>query len=253
MKDKELFDFLISEAEKPFSGWDFSYISETGRVDSEPLLWSYTSEILPRIRRVQSLLDMGTGGGEYLSMLQPLPSDTYATEGYEKNIPIARNRLEPLGVTVVAVHDDDALPFENHRFDIIINKHESYSAKEVYRILKPNGLFITQQVGGSDQADLNERLGADKDFGYSHWHLDYAIQELVDAGFQILKKAEQFPYTRFYDVGALVYYLKAVPWQIPDFTVETYFDRLCQLHNEIQKNGFIQFTSHRFFIVAKKR
>jgi hypothetical protein len=49
MNENELFDFLMSEAEKPFSGWDFSYISETGRVASEPLLWSYTSEILPKI------------------------------------------------------------------------------------------------------------------------------------------------------------------------------------------------------------
>jgi hypothetical protein len=76
MDEKELFNFLLSESEKPFSGWDFSYIYDTGRVDSEPLLWSYTSEILPKIRRVNSLLDMGTGGGEYLSMLQPLPLNT---------------------------------------------------------------------------------------------------------------------------------------------------------------------------------
>jgi hypothetical protein len=38
MDEKELFNFLLSESEKPFSGWDFSYIYDTGRVDSEPLL-----------------------------------------------------------------------------------------------------------------------------------------------------------------------------------------------------------------------
>jgi SAM-dependent methyltransferase len=252
MDEKELFNFLMSEAKKPFSGWDFSYIYDTGRVDSEPLLWSYTSEILPKIRCVNSLLDMGTGGGEYLSILQPLPLNTYATEGYEKNISIARSRLEPIGVTVVEVKDDHALPFENNQFELIINKHESFSATELYRILKPNGQFITQQVGGYDNLELNDMLGAAKDFGYSHWNLNFAVNELVNVGFKILKKMEQFPYTRFYDVGAIVYYLKAIPWQIPDFTVEKYFDQLYQIHLEIQKKGFVQFKSHRFFIIAEK-
>ncbi len=27
---------------------------------------------------------------------------------------------------------------------------------------------------------------------------------------------------RFFDIVAIVYYLKAIPWQIPDFSVEQY-------------------------------
>jgi hypothetical protein len=33
----ELFEFLVSEAEAHFSGWDFSYIE--GREDQAPLRW----------------------------------------------------------------------------------------------------------------------------------------------------------------------------------------------------------------------
>ncbi len=36
-----------------------------------------------------------------------------------------------------------------------------------------------------------------------------------------------------YDVGAIVYYLKAVPWEIPDFSVEKYFDKLQEIHKLI--------------------
>ena len=78
MKRNELFDFLISEADHPFSGWDFSYISD--RVVNAPLTWSYTSMLLPLIRKAESLLDIGTGGGEFLSSLVPLPKHTCATE-----------------------------------------------------------------------------------------------------------------------------------------------------------------------------
>ncbi|MBY8984630.1 MAG: hypothetical protein KGD65_06175 [Candidatus Lokiarchaeota archaeon] len=83
MKDNELFDFLVSEAKHPFSGWDFSYINS--RYMEFPLTWSYSSKVLPYIRTSESLLDMGTGGGEFLATLAPLPKHTCATEGYEPN------------------------------------------------------------------------------------------------------------------------------------------------------------------------
>ncbi len=59
-------------------------------------------------------------------------------------------------------------------------------------------------------------------------------------------------FTRFYDVGAIVYYLKAISWQIPDFSVEKYFDRLEAIQAVIDKQEYIDFTRHRFLIVAQK-
>lgn len=47
MDRETLFDRWLKEAEEPFSGWDFSYISGTGRSASEPLPWSYASILLP--------------------------------------------------------------------------------------------------------------------------------------------------------------------------------------------------------------
>ncbi|MHA1987669.1 MAG: hypothetical protein ACW98D_13625 [Promethearchaeota archaeon] len=56
MKDNELFDFLVSEYEHPFSGWDFSYINN--RFVEFSLSWSYASIVLPLIRTSESLLDI---------------------------------------------------------------------------------------------------------------------------------------------------------------------------------------------------
>lgn len=251
--DEDLFNFLIAEANHPFAGWDFSHISKTGRMVDAPLTWSYASKILPRIRQAQSLLDMGTGGGEFLSSLQPLPPHTCATEGYAPNIPIARQQLEPLGVTVYEISDDDLLPFaRDNQFDLIINRHESYSAQEVLRTLKPGCQFITQQVGGENSKDLNQLLGAPEYTEFAHWNLAYAVKELTDAGFIIREQLEDAPITRFYDVGAIVYYLKAIPWQIPDFSVEQYFDKLLELHQRIQRENFVDVRYARFFIVGEK-
>ena len=79
-------------------------------------------------------------------MLQPFPSTIFATEGYAPNVPIARKKLEPLGVIVVEVTDDTALPFQDGQFNLIINQHESYAASEVNRILSPSGVFLHNKL-----------------------------------------------------------------------------------------------------------
>ncbi|WP_445290772.1 class I SAM-dependent methyltransferase, partial [Bacillus cereus] len=250
MKRDPLFLTLLESANTNFSGWDFSFISETGRMKSEPLSWSYGSIAFLLMQRAKSMLDMGTGGGEFLSMLQPFPSTIYATEGYAPNVPIARKKLEPLGVTVVEVINDTVLPFQDGQFDFIINQHESYAASEIKRILSPHGVFLTQQVGGLDCAVLNEQFGSPLNSEFASWSLEAACSELEENGFTILDAKEEFPFQRFYDIGAIVYYLKAIPWQIPDFTVERYYKELYRIHEIILQKGYFDVKQHRFIIKA---
>lgn len=250
MKRDPLFLTLLESANTHFSGWDFSFISETGRMKSEPLSWSYGSIAFLLMQRAKSMLDMGTGRGEFLSMLQPFPSTIYATEGYAPNVPIARKKLEPLGVTVVEVINDTVLPFQDGQFDFIITQHESYAASEVKRILSPHGVFLTQQVGGLDCAVLNEQFGSPLNSEFASWSLEAACSELEENGFTILDAKEEFPFQRFYDIGAIVYYLKAIPWQIPDFTVERYYKELYRIHEIILQKGYFDVKQHRFIIKA---
>ena len=249
-ENDELFDFYIEEAEHPFSGWDFSYIED--RMVTAPFTWSYSGKILPVIRKVDSVLDMGTGGGEFFSSLQPLPKYSFATESYNPNFPIAKKALEPLGAKVVKHENDDNLPFEDEYFELIINRHESYSVKEIFRILKQEGLFITQQVGGTNNSELRKLLTGDGGSDYADWNVDFAAKELQSAGFTILEKEECFPITRYFDIGAIVYYLFAVPWEVPGFTVEKYVKQLKEIHSHMLITGYLEVKSHRFFIKALK-
>jgi SAM-dependent methyltransferase len=245
------FDQLITEAEQAhFSGWDFSFLD--GRWDEEDPPWDYRQIVTTYLPEARSLLDMGTGGGEFLSSLPGLPAHTCATEGYAPNLPLARARLEPLGVRVFDFSDPDNLPFAAGTFDLVINRHESFNAPELQRILMPGGRFITQQVGGRDNIDLNEQLEAGADPEFLHWQLAIAAGELEAAGFRIIDQAEALPRTRFHDIGAVVYYLKVISWQIPDFTVEKYLDRLRKIHDLIVAGVLLTTHSHRFFIHAVK-
>lgn len=249
LSKEELFEFLIQEYEHPFSGWDFSHIRD--RMVSSPLPWSYSSKILPRLIKVDSLLDMGTGGGEFLANnFQPFPKYTCATEAFGPNVPVAKKKLEPLGVKVVKICGDGSLPFKNEEFELIINQHEYYDAAEVFRVLKSGGEFITKQVNSNNDKDLADLLGAPYDL--DTWNLSVASKDLEEVGFTLEEKLVGTQLTRFFDIGAVVFFIKIVPWAIPNFTIETYQDKLFTLHERIIDEGFIEVKNPRFMIIAKK-
>lgn len=250
MEQKQQFYQLLKSIEEPFSGWDFSFIIETGRMNSSLLSWSYGSMAIPLVETASSLLDMGTGGGEFLSKLQPFPPVCVATEGYKPNVSVAKQRLTPLGVTVVAIEEDGPLPFENDQFAVILNRHEAYDPQEVKRVMKRGGLFLTQQVGGFDCIGINKALGVSEKGPYAHWNVIFSKEELERHGFTVLLAKEEFPHLRFYDVGALIYYLKAVSWQVPNFTVDAFKDQLYDIYLLIEEKGFFEVKQHRFIIKA---
>jgi len=68
--NQDTFESLIAEAlQQDFSGWDFSYLQ--GRWHGNNPSWDYRQIVFDRSRQIHSLLDLGTGGVEVLSILIP--------------------------------------------------------------------------------------------------------------------------------------------------------------------------------------
>lgn len=246
------FDRAVNEAlAQRMLGWDFSWLNERSKVEQLP--WDYGAVVRERMRGVASLLDLGTGGGEFLSSLAPLPPNTQATEGYPPNVVMARKRLEPLGVFVADVSEmHDHLPFSDSSFDLVIDRHEGFDSHEVFRVLKPGGRFVTQQVGGENMLDLNRFLQDNPYYTYGDYNLNDQVMQLKRAGFNIITAREAFPLFSFLDIAGVVFYLTVVPWQIEDFSVEHYRDRLIELHQLILREGAFKVKEHRIFVEAEK-
>ena len=246
---KSLYEQWKKDEQAHFEGWDFSYIKD--RVTSERPPWNYNSLAKELISKSESLLDMATGGGERLSSLSPLPKNTIATEGWEPNVKVARKRLEPLGVEVVGVDEEHKkLPFADQTFDTVINHHGAFEANEVYRVLQDGGVFLTQQVGGENLNDLIEFFEAKHPFPRKLKYLEIATR---DVGFEI-KKAEEWRGKRvFLDVGAIVYFLKAIPWTIKNFSVDKHLKYLEKLQKRLDFGEKLEFTDSRYLIFAKKQ
>ena len=93
-------DQLIADAlEAPIRGWDLSWLE--GRAEEAPPPWEYTAIVREAAASSRRMLDIDTGGGEFLARLAPFPGSVVATEGYPPNVGVAGTRLMPLGVHVV--------------------------------------------------------------------------------------------------------------------------------------------------------
>lgn len=75
---------------------------------------------------------------------------------------------------------------------------------------------------------------------------------LSAAGFQLTDIREEHPVLTFYDVGAVVYHLRLVAWQIPDFDPGRYDVPLRGLHQRIGAEGPLGVHAHRFLIIAER-
>ena len=238
-----------AEETKGLTGWDFTYLDN--RWKSGDIPWDYRSVVMDSKKEEDRLLDMGTGGGEFLLTLNHPHNLTSVTEGYAPNVRLCLDRLAPLGITVRQVRDG-VLPFEEESFDLVINRHEDYREEQVGRVRKKEGLFITQQVGGRNNLPLSRLLIRDFTPQYPDSNLETAVRRLEKCGFKILESREAFIPLEFLDVEALVWYAKAIPWEFPGFSVDSCFEQLLKARKIIETEGAVRSMQHRFLIAARK-
>jgi len=252
MKAYDLIEQWKRDEQQPFTGWDFSYLE--GRIQEESLPWSYAARATELMPRATSVVDLDTGGGErLLDLYEHWPPRVVATEGYSPNFQLASERLVPLGVSVVALtlSDDGLLPFADHSFDLVLNRHAAFNPAEVARILAPRGTFLTQQVHGRSLEDLMAVFDARPQ--WAHATVDKYVPQLSTAGLSIVIAQEWSGRFIFGDVGAMVYYLKHVPWLVPDFSVTRYAEQLLKLQAQQEQGEALVYTARNYLIEAHKQ
>jgi SAM-dependent methyltransferase len=239
------------EEQQPFIGWDFSYLD--GRLLEGQAPWSYTTRAAELMKKSASVVDLDTGGGERFLKLRPhWPPKVVATESYPPNFKLATERLTPFGAQVLDIEIGDfrLMPFADNEFDLVLNRHASFNAAEVARILIPGGTFLTQQVHGLWADDLLAAFDAKPQWPDST--PEKYVPRLQAAGLEIVNQQNWSGELAFTEVGAIVYYLKAVPWLVPGFSVETHLNYLLKLQEQLEKQGKLVFSARKYLIEAHK-
>ncbi|WP_285732606.1 class I SAM-dependent methyltransferase [Nocardiopsis sp. ATB16-24] len=247
------FDELVAEAEaEPTEGWDFSWLE--GRATEQRPSWGYQRLMAERMARADAALDIQTGGGEVLAGVPRRPRLTAATESWPPNIVKATRLLHPLGVVVVADEDEPPLPFADGAFDLVVSRHPvKVWWEEIARVLTPGGTYLSQQVGPASVFEVVEFfLGPQPEEVRRSRHPDRERDRARAAGLEVVDLRMERLHTEFFDVGAVVYFLRKVIWMVPGFTVEAYRDRLRDMHEHIRREGSFTATTSRFLIEARR-
>jgi SAM-dependent methyltransferase len=251
------FDELVAEADSvSVAGWDFSWL--TGRGTEQRPSWGYQRLLRTRLAGVTSALDIYTGGGEVLAGAGPYPPTMVATEPWPPNIAPATRLLHPLGVVVVATGGEPPLPFAGAAFDLVTSRHPSAIFwDEIARVLKPGGSYFAQHVGAIYLRKLIECFVGPRPEGppaliRGQLNPETVSAEVAAAGLDVVDLRHEQIRLEFFDVGAVIYFLRKLNWVVPGFTVDEYRDALLRLHQQIEAEGSFVTHSSRVLIEARK-
>jgi len=253
MKENELIRSWKAEEDIAYiRGWDFSHIDGRCLEDTD-FPWNFREVISEYITPEKRLLDIDTGGGEFLLSLGHPHHNLAATEGYPPNVELCRETLLPLGVDFKAADGNGTLPFADEEFDLVINRHGDFYPAEIYRVLKPGGYFITQQVGAENDRELVSLLLPEETaLPFPEQYLHIAAEKFRSAGFTIAEEQECYRSIRFTDIGALVWFARIIEWEFPGFSVERCLPQLLKAQELLEKEGCVEGKTHRFFLIARK-
>jgi SAM-dependent methyltransferase len=199
------------------------------------------------------MLDLQSGGGELLAGLPELPPLLVASEGYAPNVDLAARRLRPRGAWVVATDDaHQALAIADGAFDLVTSRHPIDTWwTEIARVLAPGGTYLSQQVGPNSFRELSEFFLGPLPIS-SRRDPEVARRAAESVGLTVTELRGERLRAEFYDVGAVVYFLRLVVWTVPGFTVEIFGDRLRAMHEHITREGAFVGHATRFLIEATK-
>jgi SAM-dependent methyltransferase len=240
---------LVAEADAAdVSGWSFDWLA--GRASEQRPSWGYQRLMSARLGTVASALDIQTGGGEVLDGAPRFPPTMAATESYPPNLALATRRLHPRGVVVIADSDEPPLPFADDAFELVTSRHPATIWwTEIARVLRPGGRYLAQHIGPESLVELYEWfLGPQPDEGLHSRHPERETAMAEAAGLRVSTARMERLRVEFYDIGAVVYFLRKVIWIVPGFTVEQYGDRLRELHEQIRRDGrFVAYSARVLF------
>ena len=179
--------------EKDFYGeienWEFSMINYTVEKITD---WDMYKEISSYTDENSLCLDLGTGGGEKAIKYYPKVGMLVATDFSEEMIKTAKSNLKGKKRIKFAQMDNLKINFPDEIFNLVSARHTVINAKEIYRVLEPGGVVVIEGVDKGDCIELMDTFKkGDVERGKKAIsQIDY--EDLVNAGFKIIKRVEIF-------------------------------------------------------------
>lgn len=224
-------------------GWNFS-VMKTLR---QPVPWDYTNVVSEYLTQKDSVLDVGTGGGERFIELAPyfgaglgVDIDPVMIETAKQNAKDVKN--------IEFTESDASLGNISQKFNVIVNRHCALDLIAIKEHLAPGGYFITQQVGEKNMNNIKIVLNQQVQ------KPTITKSDIETSGLRLVSFCEYDVEYVVKDIESLVFWLKALDMLHADLSgAEAISD--VNILNEILKGnvddrGFVT-NEHRYLVVAQ--
>ncbi len=137
-------------------------------------------------------------------------------------------------------------------FDVVLNRHAPTEVAEIVRVLRPGGVFMTQQVGRRNTENIHSVFGFDPTI---EWPEDFhdvhtRARAFSEAACEVVAHGEYDVGYSFLDVESLVFWLKAVPMP---FDPELDWRQVHEILARSSSPRGLETNEHRELLIAKKQ
>ena len=179
--------------EKDFYGeignWEFSMINYTVEKITD---WDMYKEISSYTDENSLCLDLGTGGGEKAIKYYPKVGMLVATDFSEEMIKTAKSNLKGKKRIKFAQMDNLKINFPDEIFNLVSARHTVINAKEIYRVLEHDGVVVIEGIDKGDCIELKDVFKRGQEYYDEKAISQIDYEDLVNAGFKIIKRVEIF-------------------------------------------------------------
>ena len=145
------------------------------------------------------------------------------------------------------------MPFADEAFDLVTSRHATVVRwAEIARVLRPGGSYLAQQIGPATMRELFEYFLGPQPAKWLELEPDTQTARAQAAGLQVLQMRMERLRAEFFDIGAVIYFLRKVIWTVPDFSVQRYREKLRAMHERIEADGPFVAHATRVLVEARK-
>jgi SAM-dependent methyltransferase len=212
----------------------------------------YLNVVKPRLNGNEVVLDIGTAEGNRFSRIARYICYGVGIDKNRAFIRLAKKNHRKEKNLEFIVADSMRLPFGSGQFDIVTSRHAPVKMREVYRVLRPGGIFVTQQVLDGDKINLKMIFGRGQ--GYND-HKNALLlryrREMAACGFtKIRYKISNVPYY-FKSKKKLIDFLYKTP-TIPHFSLNRDRELVDEFVARYKSAKGIKSNSRRFLLEGVK-
>jgi Methyltransferase domain len=232
------FDELVART-APRDGWDFSRMN----VLRQPVPWDYEDVVRRYLRPADTVLDVGTGGGERFVSLATSFGRGVGVDIDAEMISAAQQNSTTDRISFVV--SNERLDGVAGHFDAILNRHAPLDLRAVLAHLTRNGYFVTQQVGERNMANVRAALRQPPISGAA----------ITAAGLRLIAFLEYDVEYVVRDIESLVFWLTALDLRHADLDGAAALADVTGLNQILRDNvdnrGFVT-NEHRYLVIAQR-